>query len=50
MVAMEPRPALVMVDSIQTMRTADSASSPGSVTQVRPIFSYWNSISKRDSF
>lgn len=33
MLDMEPRPALVMVDSIQTMRTGDSASSPGSVTQ-----------------
>lgn len=33
--SMQPQPALVMVDSIQTMRTQDSTSSPGSVTQVR---------------
>ncbi|CAN0342758.1 unnamed protein product [Ectocarpus sp. 13 AM-2016] len=34
MLVMQPQPALVMVDSIQTMRTQDSTSSPGSVTQV----------------
>lgn len=34
MMVMTPPPALVMVDSIQTMRTGDSTSSPGSVTQV----------------
>ncbi|CAM9770105.1 unnamed protein product [Pylaiella littoralis] len=33
--SMQPQPALVMVDSIQTMRTQDSTSSPGSVTQVK---------------
>lgn len=31
---MQPNPALVMIDSIQTMKTGDSASSPGSVIQV----------------
>ncbi|CAM9693245.1 unnamed protein product [Ectocarpus sp. 4 AP-2014] len=35
MLVMQPQPALVMVDSIQTMRTQDSTSSPGSVTQVK---------------
>ncbi|CAM9304580.1 unnamed protein product [Hapterophycus canaliculatus] len=35
MLVIQPQPALVMVDSIQTMRTQDSTSSPGSVTQVK---------------
>ncbi|CAM9345111.1 unnamed protein product [Ectocarpus fasciculatus] len=35
MLVMQPQPTLVMVDSIQTMRTQDSTSSPGSVTQVK---------------
>eukprot|EP00752_Nemacystus_decipiens_P018297 g16413.t1 len=35
MLVLQPQPALVMVDSIQTMRTQDSTSSPGSVTQVK---------------
>lgn len=34
---MQPSPALLMIDSIQTMRTADSTSSPGSIVQVRRI-------------
>lgn len=43
---MRPRPALVMIDSIQTMRTEASASTPGSVTQVgarvcRHFFFVW---------
>eukprot|EP00903_Cladosiphon_okamuranus_P019516 g17947.t1 len=35
MLSIQPQPALVMVDSIQTMRTQDSTSSPGSITQVK---------------
>ena len=42
---MEPRPALVMVVSIQTMRTGDSTSSPGSVTQVQ-----WSSFCARGAW
>jgi DNA repair protein RadA/Sms len=43
----QERPAVVIIDSIQVMYTADSDSAPGSVSQVRETASYLTQFAKR---
>ena len=46
-VAEQEKPQLMIIDSIQTMQTAESSSSPGSVSQVRESAAYLTQFAKQ---
>jgi DNA repair protein RadA/Sms len=46
----EERPAIVVIDSIQTMYTAELASAPGSVAQVRECAAHLTRLAKQSGF
>jgi DNA repair protein RadA/Sms len=46
---LEIKPALLLIDSIQTMRLSDLTSLPGSVTQVRECAAFFTYLAKADT-